>query len=95
MKEAVSYNNNPIFLVAKPHQFDIVFCGVYTSHHTLVIAKEEDAECSNTVDGDEKLTLLKVVSHIEALESLQLSHDAQCKMLRYMWSTGTQNMAIG
>ena len=37
---------------------------VDTTHHTLVITKEEDGETCNTVDGNEKATLLKFVDHI-------------------------------
>ena len=34
------------------------------SHHTLIITEEEDGETGNTVDGDEKATLLELVDHV-------------------------------
>ena len=37
---------------------------VNTTHHTLIISKEEDGETSNAIDGDEKATLLISVDHI-------------------------------
>lgn len=42
----------------------VVNCTIDTTHHTLIISEEEDGETSNTVDGDEKFTLLKFVDHI-------------------------------
>jgi hypothetical protein len=38
------------------------------------IPKEENGQSSNTVDGDEKLALLKVVRHIETWKAL---HDGR------------------
>lgn len=37
---------------------------VDTTHHTLIISEEEDGKTSNTIDRDEKATLLKFVNHI-------------------------------
>ncbi len=42
----------------------VVDCTIDTTHHTLIISKEEDGETSNAVDGDEKATLLEFVDHI-------------------------------
>ena len=42
----------------------VVNCTIDTTHHTLIITKEEDGETSNTVDGDEKAALLISVDHI-------------------------------
>ena len=42
----------------------VVNCTVDTTHHTLIISKKEDGETSNTIDRDEKATLLKFVDHI-------------------------------
>ncbi len=42
----------------------VVDCTVDTTHHTLIITKEEDGETSNTIDGNEKATLLQLVDHI-------------------------------
>lgn len=35
-----------------------------TTHHTLIISKEEDGETSNTIDGSEKATLFKLMNHV-------------------------------
>lgn len=42
----------------------VVDCTVDTTHHTLIISEEENGETSNTVDGDKKFTLLKLVDDI-------------------------------
>lgn len=42
----------------------VVNCTVNTTHHTLIISKEEDGETSNAIDGDEKATLLIFMDHI-------------------------------
>ena len=42
----------------------VIDCTVDTTHHTLIITKEEDGETSDTVDGDEKATFLISVDHI-------------------------------
>ena len=42
----------------------VVNCTVDTTHHALIISKEEDGETSNTIDGNEKTTLLKFVDHV-------------------------------
>ena len=50
--------------VSKPHPVDVLLSIVYTTHHTLVIAKEEDGQACNAVDGNEKLALLELVGNI-------------------------------
>lgn len=51
--------------MAKVHVVLIIVPGaVDTTHHTLVITEEEDGEGSDTVDGDEKTALLKLVHHV-------------------------------
>ena len=42
----------------------IIHCTVNATHHTLVIAEEEDGETSNAVDSNEKATLFEFVDHI-------------------------------
>ena len=42
----------------------VVQSTIDTTHHSLIITEEEDGETSNTIDGDEKTTLLKFVDHI-------------------------------
>ncbi len=42
----------------------VVDSTVDTTHHTLIISKEEDGETSDAVDCDEKATLLVSVDHI-------------------------------
>ena len=42
----------------------VIIGTIDTTHHTLIITEEEDRKTSNTVDGDEKTTLLKLVNHI-------------------------------
>ena len=42
----------------------IIWCGIDTTHHSLVITKEEDGQPSNTIDCNEKTTLLESMDHI-------------------------------
>ena len=52
--------------MAKFHGITIVVGGtIDTTHHTLIIPKEEDGQAGNTVDRDEQTTLLQFVHHIE------------------------------
>ena len=56
--------------VAKAHDIDVASGGVYSSHHTLIIAKEENRESSNAVDGDQKCSLLKAMDQVELWDTL-------------------------
>ena len=47
--------------MAKAHDLDVASGGVYSPHHTVIIAEEENGECSNAVDGDQEGSLLKAV----------------------------------
>jgi hypothetical protein len=42
----------------------VVWCRVDTTHHSLVITKEEDRQASDTIDGCEERFLLQTVDHI-------------------------------
>lgn len=42
----------------------VVWCGVDTAHHSLVITKEEDGQGSYTIDGSEEALFLQLVDHI-------------------------------
>lgn len=47
------------------HPVDAVVDGnIHTPHHALVITEEEDGEASDTVDGDEELSLLVPVNNV-------------------------------
>ena len=51
--------------VTKFHGLLVVINGsVDTTHHTLIISEEENGETGNTIDGNEKATLLKFVDHV-------------------------------
>lgn len=47
---------------------------VDTSHHALVIAKEENRQGCNTINGDQKLSLPETVNDIEPTDVL---HDEE------------------
>ena len=42
----------------------IVWCIIYSSHHTLIVTEKEDGESSNTVDCYEKTSLLQPMDDI-------------------------------
>ena len=42
----------------------VVYGTIDTTHHTLIISEEENGKTSNTIDGDEKATLLQLVNDI-------------------------------
>ncbi len=42
-----------VIVVAKLHDVDVASRSVYSSHDSLIIAKEEDGKCSDAVDGDQ------------------------------------------
>jgi len=44
--------------------------GVDTSHHPLIVTKEEDGQGGNTVDGDEEVAFPQAVNDIEAVDLL-------------------------
>ena len=46
-----------------------------TTHHTLIITEEEDGQAGNTIDGNEKTTLLKLVHHIEPRDGIHGDDD--------------------
>ena len=49
------------------HGITIVIGGtIDTTHHTLIITEEENGQAGNTIDRNEKTTLLKLVHHIES-----------------------------
>ena len=48
----------------------VVDRGIDTSHHTLVITEEEDGQAGNTIDGDEKTTLLQLMDDIGPRDSV-------------------------
>lgn len=51
--------------MAEFHGVAVVVGGtIDTTHHTLIITKEEDGQAGNTVDRNEKTTLLKLVHHV-------------------------------
>lgn len=57
--------------MAKLHRGVVVINGtVDTTHHTLVITEKEDGETSDTVDGDEKATLLIPVDYIRSRDDV-------------------------
>jgi len=39
-------------------------CIVHSSHHPLIIAKEQNTQSCKTIDGYEKLSLLQMMDHI-------------------------------
>ncbi|KAL8643670.1 MAG: hypothetical protein Q9226_008198 [Calogaya cf. arnoldii] len=61
----------PILIgMSEPHA-GVVFDGsVDTSHHPLIVTKEEDGQCCNTVDSDEEVAFAKAVNDIEAADLL-------------------------
>lgn len=51
--------------VAILHTVDTVVDGhIDTSHHPLIVPEEEDGQAGDTVDGDEKLSLLIPVDNV-------------------------------
>ena len=79
LKESV-VNDGRVFRrgahVAELHGITIVVRGtVDTTHHTLIITEEEDGQASNTVDRNEKTTLLKLVHHVEARDTIHDGDD--------------------
>ena len=42
----------------------VVLGAIDTTHHTLIVTKEEDRQSGDAVDGDEKAALLKLVDNI-------------------------------
>ena len=51
---------------------------VDTTHHTLIISEEEDGKTSDTVDGDEKATLLQLVDDIGPRNDIHCSGYPEC-----------------
>ena len=63
--------------MAEFHDVDSIIDGnIDTTHHALVIAKEEDGEAAHAIYGNKEGTLLKAVDYIE---SRDLVHDPQRK----------------
>ena len=63
----------------------VIHCTVDTTHHTLIITEEEDGETSDTVDGDEKLTLLQLVDHIGPGDDIHDGDYPEClEVFEYM-----------
>ena len=48
----------------------VVERAIDTSHHTLVITEEEDGQAGNTIDGNEKTTLLQLMDDIGPRDSI-------------------------
>lgn len=42
----------------------VVQRAIDTTHHALIISEEEDGETSDTIDGSQKATLLKLMDHV-------------------------------
>lgn len=53
----------------------IVGSTIDTTHHTLIITEEEDRQAGNTVDGNEKTTLLKLVHHVKPRNGIHNGDD--------------------
>lgn len=66
----------------------VVDCTIDTTHHTLIITEEEDGETSNTIDGDEKLTLLEFVDHIGPGDDIHGSDYPECLLGISMYCLG-------
>ena len=56
----------------------VVDRGIDTSHHTLIITEEEDGQAGNTIDGDEKTTLLQLVDDIGTRDSVHGGDNSVC-----------------
>ena len=56
----------------------VIHCTVDATHHTLVIAEEEDGETSNAVDSNEKATLLEFVDHIGPGNDIHGGNYSEC-----------------
>ena len=52
-------------VVAKVHDVDVASRSVYSSHDSLIIAKEEDGKGSDAVDGDQQGSLFKAVDEVK------------------------------
>lgn len=64
--------------VAILHTVDTVVNGhIDTSHHTLIVPEEENGQAGDTVDGDEKLSLLIPVDNVVLRDEI---HD--CALFR-------------
>ena len=48
----------------------VVWCGIDTAHHTLIITEEENRQGGDTIDGNEKLSLLEFVDHIGSRDEI-------------------------
>jgi hypothetical protein len=60
------------------HRIMVVADGVIdTAHHTLVITEEEDGQRSDTIDRNEKTTLLQLVDDIPSRDAI---HGEDCAM---------------
>lgn len=51
--------------MAEFHRVVVIIIGIVdTAHHTLIITEEEDGETGDTIDGNEKTSLLQLVDDI-------------------------------
>ncbi len=66
--------------------FVVVWCGVDTAHHTLIITEEEDGQASNTIDGNEKATLLQLVDDIGSWDEIHGGEYLEWGVMFERWS---------
>jgi hypothetical protein len=66
--------------------FVVVWCGVDTAHHTLIITEEEDGQASNTIDGNEKATLLQLVDDIGSWDEIHGGEYLEWGVIFERWS---------
>ena len=48
----------------------VVYSRIDTTHHSLVVTEEEDGEPGNAIDCNQKTTLLQLMNHIIARDSI-------------------------
>lgn len=69
----------------------VVNSAVDTAHHSLVITEEENGEPSNAVDCNQKTTLLQLMDHIIARDSIHDGVEFKGAVL-LEWNTGRRTV---
>lgn len=67
LEEGLVHNDETLAFipVTKAHDVGVASVSIDTTHHTLIIAEEEDGESGDAVDKDQQRPLLVATSHIE------------------------------
>ena len=68
----------------------VIHCTVDTTHHTLIVSEKEDGKTSDTIDGDEKASLLQLVDHIGPRDDIHDGDYPRC-LVRIRCMDGLSN----